>query len=250
MTIIIKTPNGHHLDNMILDSFLAFESDHSYIRVYTWAQPTLSLGKSNHTQHLNIPHIQSQNIQLVRRETGGGILPHFHDICFSIIRFSDQKPKAHFENIRQSMIVFLTSLGITQINHSSTKATHTEFCLNTQNQHEINIGHQKCIAIAQKRKKDRYLTHGSIQFTKPSISIPDLFSNIPISMDKTTYLDQHCSFTRKDIIHKLIQFFKDQTPHSTIETDLNYLNHSTYITYKKKVLHLFSIDQPDPTPLV
>ena len=70
---------------MLLDSYLTQKCTDEYFRIYQWIKPTLSLGATNNINEINLKYLQENNINVVYRETGGGIVFHNKDLCFSFI---------------------------------------------------------------------------------------------------------------------------------------------------------------------
>ncbi|MCY2974874.1 MAG: hypothetical protein NTW52_09450 [Planctomycetota bacterium] len=72
--------------NMAMDQAMALyaaEQGCIILRVYQWASPTLSLGYfQSHDDLLTIPGLEE--IDCVRRETGGGAIVHDHEITYSV----------------------------------------------------------------------------------------------------------------------------------------------------------------------
>jgi len=72
--------------NMAMDQAMALHAAEQgciILRVYQWASPTLSLGYfQSHDDRLAIPGLDE--IDCVRRETGGGAIVHDHEITYSV----------------------------------------------------------------------------------------------------------------------------------------------------------------------
>ncbi len=72
--------------NMAMDQAMALhaaEQDCIILRIYQWAYPTLSLGYfQSHEDRLGVPGLEE--IDCVRRETGGGAIVHDQEITYSI----------------------------------------------------------------------------------------------------------------------------------------------------------------------
>ena len=157
------------LDNMLLDSYLTQKCTDEYFRIYQWVKPTLSLGATNNINEINLKYIQENNIDLVRRETGGGIVFHNEDLCFSFITNAKLKPKENYYVVKDILEEVLNDLDliVTKTHNINTKS---QICFHGSNNHEISIDNQKVIGIAQKLVKNRYLIQGSIQLKSTHIN--------------------------------------------------------------------------------
>ena len=156
------------LDNMVLDSYLIQKDTEEYFRLYRWINPTLSLGLTNNKSELNLKYIKEHNIDKIHRETGGGIVFHNEDLCFSFINNIILKPKENYLFIKNILEKSLLELGenITYTHNINMKSS---ICFNGSNSHEISIDNKKKIGIAQKVLKKRYLIQGSIQIKTTSL---------------------------------------------------------------------------------
>jgi len=147
---------------MILDSYLAQQCTDEYFRMYQWINPTVSLGATNNSNEINLSYTNKHNIDIIRRETGGGIVFHNDDLCFSFITNYKLKPKENYYLVKATIEKTLIELGqvITTTNDINTKSA---VCFNGSNKHEISINDNKVVGMAQKLVKNRYLIQGSIQ---------------------------------------------------------------------------------------
>lgn len=156
------------IDNMILDSYLTQKSSDEYIRLYKWTNPTISLGITNNKSELNLDYIKAQQINIVYRETGGGIVFHNSDLCFSVIMDKYLRPKENYSLVKNIIEKLLVESGevVTKTYNMNIKSS---ICFDGSNQHEISVDNKKIIGIAQKIIKNRYLIQGSVQIKTTSL---------------------------------------------------------------------------------
>jgi len=175
----IYSYNLTSFDNMMLDSYLFHKTTDDYLRIYKWKKPTISLGVKNDLSLLNLEYISKLNIDLVYRETGGGVIFHNEDLCFTIITSKNITPKENYNFVKKTFeqILFDLNLNVTTTNNTN---INSDICFLGSNQHEISVDNKKVIGIAQKIKNKRFLIQGSIQLK--TISIENLF-NINIKQD-------------------------------------------------------------------
>jgi len=169
----IYSDNLTSFDNMMLDSYLFHKTTDDYLRVYKWKKPTISLGVKNDLSLLNLEYIKKRNIDLVYRETGGGVIFHNEDLCFTIIASKNIAPKENYNFVKKifEQILFELNLNVTTTNSTN---INSDICFLGSNQHEISVDNKKVIGIAQKIKNKRFLVQGSIQLK--TISIKKLFN--------------------------------------------------------------------------
>lgn len=213
------------IDNMLIDSYLV-SSDKEYFRTYTWINPTISLGVSNSYSELNLDYIQSKKIDVIKRETGGGILYHDHDLCFSIINHSHLKPKENYLNIKTVIEQIFSN-----INLPVTKTTDTNLkssvCFSGSNEHEISISETKVVGIAQKKIGNKYLIQGSIQFATHDITnmITDSNGCIQHGIGKEYNIN-----TIKDVLYYEFARINDLSHLNIIKV----INSLEYLVFKEK----------------
>lgn len=223
------------LDNMILDSYLTQQCKDEYFRIYQWVNPTLSLGVTNNINEINSDYIHDNNIDIVRRETGGGIVFHNEDLCFSLITNAHLRPKENYYLVKNIIEKTLCELGkvITITNNINTKSS---ICFNGSNNHEISIDNKKVIGIAQKLVKNRYLIQGSIQLK--SITIEHLICDSDSDSDRKVVQhglnDIEFNIIKEKIYENYAKIF------TLVEIqDNDILSRREYIEFKQKNKHRF-----------
>ena len=222
---------------MLLDSYLTQQCTDEYFRMYQWVNPTLSLGITNNINEINLNYINDNNIDIVRRETGGGVVFHNEDLCFSLITNAHLRPKENYYLVKNIIEKTLCELGkvITITNDINTKSS---ICFNGSNNHEISIDNKKVIGIAQKLVKNRYLIQGSIQLK--SITIEHLVCDSDSDSDSDRKVVQHglndieFNIIKEKIYENYAKIF------SLIKIrDNDILNQQKYLEFKHKNKHRF-----------
>jgi len=215
---------------MVLDSYLTQNSKDEYFRLYQWSQPTLSLGITNKISELNLDSIRKKNISVIYRETGGGVVFHDGDLCFSFINNMHVKPKENYNFIKKTLEKILFELGnnITKTYDINIKSS---VCFHGSNTHEISIDNQKRVGIAQKVIKKRYLIQGSIQLK--TCSLEDILSNnkkiVQYGLNDIKFESlKEKIYNTFAILHNLVDI---------IDSDI--LRKQDYIEFKQKNKHRF-----------
>jgi len=150
------------LDYMLLDSYLTREFSEDFFRLYFWRNPTISLGFTNNLEDLDEIQFDKSNCDIVMRETGGGIVYHDGDLCFSFIQNSILSPIENYNFLKNHLESFLSNLGF-NITSTLNENYNANICFEGKNKHEISIDGKKVIGMSQRKINNRYLIQGSIQ---------------------------------------------------------------------------------------
>ncbi len=108
--------------NMAMDQAMALHAAEQgciILRVYQWASPTLSLGYfQSHDDRLTIPGLEE--IDCVRRETGGGAIVHDHEITYSVAvpRQFESSMQLKLRNVSDHTYTSLNNVKKSNLGHS------------------------------------------------------------------------------------------------------------------------------------
>ena len=141
------------------------------LRFYTWQRPTLSLGYfQDYGRVVSEPFVVHNNIDVVRRITGGRTVLHQYEVTYAVVApldniFENLSLQETYRLIAEALNLALQQLGASE-SSISLDATRREFhlpqCFVAVSKYEIADGRRKVIGSAQKRSRDRFLQHGSI----------------------------------------------------------------------------------------
>jgi lipoate-protein ligase A len=173
---LIISPPEDAFTNMAVDEAILQMYTHKggipTLRIYGWKPPAISLGFSQTPDDaLSLAHCRRNNIDFVRRITGGEAIYHDQEITYSLVcRKSDLNIS---DSVRKSFRLLTTfvfnayrKLGFTPhfasdlANYRHGDASH--FCFATIEKFDIIINNKKIGGNAQKRTKDIIFQHGSI----------------------------------------------------------------------------------------
>ncbi len=167
---VIKTWNFSGKLNMALDVVLAEQCKEPVLRFYTWARPTLSLGKHQKRIDLDTEFMKQKGIECVVRPTGGRAVLHWDELTYSLILPVDH-PQAKSSVLESYLLISgciarsLRSLGFrAQIEPVRKLKTNSAACFDTASSYEITIEGKKVVGSAQMRNEKSILQHGSIVF--------------------------------------------------------------------------------------
>ncbi len=138
------------------------------LRLYGWKVPTLSLGKFQKLEEINVKVVEEQGFEMVRRPSGGRAVLHMDELTYAVVLpeayLSKSVIKSYME-ISKALVNGLKELGLNvYMARERSKERYTDFaaCFATTSLHEIMIDGKKLVGSAQTRKDGVILQHGSI----------------------------------------------------------------------------------------
>lgn len=150
--IYIRNDDNRPQFNLALEQYI-FESLNQFDEIFLlWInEPSIIVGKHQNTiQEINLDYIKENNINVVRRLSGGGAVYHdYGNLNYTIISKSKDTSVFNFEAFTQPVIQVLAKLGV--------KAEFT-------GRNDIVIGDKKFCGNAQYMKKNKVLHHGAMLF--------------------------------------------------------------------------------------
>lgn len=159
--------------NMAVDDYLfrsLTEKPQTALRFYTWERPTVSLGYSQRLERvLDADFCRRNNIDIVRRITGGKLVLHFQEVTYSLCSsdsglFTDSL-KGSYRLISEALIKGLRKMGIQASLSSPPPQAYVRGnlpCFSYPAENEIDVDGRKIVGSAQKREGKKFLQHGSI----------------------------------------------------------------------------------------
>ena len=171
--------------NMAVDEALLAEASLPILRFYRWRLPSLSFGYFGRYAEVEPqPHCR----EIVRRWTGGGIVPHGEDLTYTIII-----PAAHAWFQRSSLEIYrasheairatLEANGITAELASEAAPKISEACFANAVRADVVLAGTKIAGAAHRRCRAGLLHQGSIQYP----NLPAGFHS-----DLARFLCAHC----------------------------------------------------------
>ncbi len=157
-------------EQMALDEALLEITPRPLLRVYRWAEPTVSFGYS-----LPLTSVRDHfpNLPCVRRWTGGGIVTHFDDWTFALLVPSNEplartRPVDAYRLIHGSVAAALRKIGCPAHLAEPVDCADGLACFTSPALHDvIGVGNHKLCGGAQRRTRKGFLHQGTIQNVKP-----------------------------------------------------------------------------------
>lgn len=169
------------IDSDLLDRAISENSKEPVFRLYGWSPACVSLGRNQKDDFLDYDFLKSENIDVVRRLTGGRALLHDDEITYSFI--CPVSYLAHGENVTQSymeisqiLIDKFSKLGI-NLEFGGENGVHTKFdyCMLISTGADLCYQGKKLIGSAQCRKQGYILQHGSILYDFNMVLLEKIF---------------------------------------------------------------------------
>lgn len=146
-------------ENMARDEAL-LASEVLTLRLYSWAQPTLSLGRFQKDEFPGLP--------TVRRPSGGRALWHGDEITYAVVlpESAHLSLREAFCHVTLGLKAALHALGLTEVETCAAdqipSSRDNPSCLAVQRQGELTARGRKLAGSAQVRSRNVTLQHGSI----------------------------------------------------------------------------------------
>lgn len=187
---LIIDPPSEGLFNMKKDYDLAQKfklNDIPIFRLYSWKPWCLSLGYNQKEDEINKDKLAENNIDIVRRPTGGRAVLHANELTYSVItKVNKHKSKQDlYKEIHQIIAEVLYSLGI-EVDFVKTNPDFKNFyksdersvsCFASSARYELTSENKKIVGSAQRLFGDTLLQHGSILLDYGFENIAELVSD-------------------------------------------------------------------------
>lgn len=145
----------------------ARDTGEAVLSVYSWEQPTLSLGRNQTASGKYDPGAaRDRGIGVVRRPTGGRALLHWREVTYSVTApFAGGSLNDWYRRINRILLDGLSRLGVraSESPGSGPVPLPGELpCFATPAEGELVVDGAKLVGSAQFRERDALLQHGSI----------------------------------------------------------------------------------------
>ncbi|WGS64246.1 lipoate--protein ligase family protein [Marinitoga aeolica] len=202
--------------NMACDLAIAKHVGKGYqpttIRLYGWSLPTLSLGRFQKMEDIDLDFLRNNNIDIVRRPTGGRAVLHHKEITYLFSASTNHPllPKSvigSYKVIAEALIKSLNYLNIQcDVEKNKNKHLNTPACYDAPSIYEITIDKKKFIGSAQYRNEYYILQHGAIPIEFP---LKNYVNSFKLDKDKKEKLFNHLKnkvIDIKSVLNRTISF--------------------------------------------
>lgn len=176
------------VDTVVLEAYRRGESPPT-LRLYDWAQPTLSLGYAQKLVDVNQEACAVRGVALVRRPTGGRAVLHgVGDLTYAVVASEQEGFPGHVSGsyclIAKAIVRALRKLQIDVALAPGTQApTSTSACFSTSTEADLVANGRKLVGSAQVRRDGGFLQHGALMLSQdPGAIGPFLHDSGPTGM--------------------------------------------------------------------
>lgn len=211
-----KINNGQY--NMDFDSYLLEEAIKNQektpiIRFYGWSPACVSLGRNQSVENINTDYCKKNNIDIVKRVTGGRGLLHDDEVTYSFVCSADfldggESVIKSYKEISSAIIEGFKNIDIELElgGKKKVEASH-DYCMLLSTGADLSYNGTKLIGSAQYRKQGYILQHGSVLFSYDKDVIEQIF-NEKTQTDSITCINEiNSNLTREDIIDAMKKGF-------------------------------------------
>ena len=219
MAVLIDYKEFNGTDNMRIDSELLEdavkkEKKEPILRFYGWTPACVSLGRNQTEENINVDFCNKNNIDIVKRVTGGRGLLHDDEVTYSFVcpcSFLDggESIIKSYKEISSALMEGLKTLGIeTELGNKKQKSASFDYCMSLSTGADLCYNGQKLIGSAQYRHQNYILQHGSILFSYDKDIIENIFNEKTIPNTITCINEINKDLKRKDIVEAIKNGFK------------------------------------------
>jgi len=164
----IDTGFNDAFTNMAIDEALLVNSKTPILRVYSWHPKAVSVGyNQNLEKEMDIEYCKKNNIDIVRRLTGGKAVFHDKEITYSFILPENSKLlpfeiNESYKIISNALVIALKKIGVNSEIKKVPERIDTPICFNSSNWYELIVNNKKISGSAQRRMGGKILQHGSL----------------------------------------------------------------------------------------
>ena len=193
-------------DAELLEKSISTKETGAIFRLYGWNPPCISLGRNQGDGFLDKDFLKKNNIDVVRRLTGGRALLHDNEITYSFIcpveyLENGQHIVSSYKEISQILIDKFKKLGI-ELDFGTSKPVKTgfDYCMLISTGADLCYQNKKLNGSAQCRKNGYILQHGSILYDYDRELLEKIFGEKVDSDEITTIKEINPEISKEDII--------------------------------------------------
>jgi lipoyl(octanoyl) transferase len=146
----------------------------AYFRLYRWKPYCISLGAGQDMNSINLKRAEEDNIDIVKRPTGGRAVLHAEELTYSVIIPIEPLTSArqtYFEinaALSEGLKKYHPSLSLLEMEQQQTdfsnfyKTPAGSICFAAPSRHELKYSGRKIVGSAQRKMDNVLLQHGSV----------------------------------------------------------------------------------------
>jgi lipoate-protein ligase A len=163
-------------EQMARDERLLDEAADLTVRRYLWSPPAVSLGKFQELASDARAVLAAAGIDVVRRPSGGRLVLHGEGFewSFAVVvpaRLLPYGTHAAYRAVHDAMAAALAQSGVAPDAGRDEPYTRSALCFASALRHDLLVAGGKAVAVAQVRRGDRHLVHGSVLQRRPPAAL-------------------------------------------------------------------------------
>ena len=197
------------IDSDLLEYAIKNKLKEPIFRLYGWSPACVSLGRNQKSDFLDLDFLKQNNIDYVRRLTGGRALLHDNEITYSYIcpaSFLENGENVvnSYKEISKILIAAFKKLDI-ELDFGGIKKVngHKDYCMLVSTGADLCYQNRKLIGSAQFRKEGYILQHGSILYDYDKELLEKIFKEEVDTSSIISIKEINSNITQKDVIDLL-----------------------------------------------
>lgn len=197
------------IDSDLLEYAIKNKLKEPIFRLYGWSPACVSLGRNQKSDFLDLDFLKQNNIDYVRRLTGGRALLHDDEITYSYIcpaSFLENGENVvnSYKEISKILIDAFKKLDI-ELDFGGIKKArgHLDYCMLISTGADLCYQNRKLIGSAQFRKEGYILQHGSILYDYDKELLEKIFKEEVDTSSIISIKEINPKITKNDIIEIL-----------------------------------------------
>ena len=195
-------------DSELLDNAIKNSLREPIFRLYGWLPACVSLGRNQKSDFLDGNFLKENNIQVVRRLTGGRALLHDNEITYSFVcpasnLKNGENVVGSYKEISQIFIDKFRELGIVLGFGGKPARGHFDYCMLVSTGADLCFNGKKLIGSAQFRKEGYILQHGSILYDYDKELLEKIFKETVDVSSITCIKEINPEITKNNILEVL-----------------------------------------------
>lgn len=197
------------IDSDLLEYAIKNQLKEPIFRLYGWSPACVSLGRNQKSDFLDLAFLKQNNIDYVRRLTGGRALLHDNEITYSYIcpaSFLENGENVvnSYKEISKILIDAFKKLDI-ELDFGGIKKVngHKDYCMLVSTGADLCYQNRKLIGSAQFRKEGYILQHGSILYDYDKELLEKIFKEEVDTSSIISIKEINSNITKKDILKML-----------------------------------------------
>ncbi|MBI5662449.1 MAG: hypothetical protein HZC46_09915 [Ignavibacterium album] len=188
------------------------------LRLYRWKPYCISIGANQSFDEVDKEKADRNNIDLVKRPTGGRAILHSEELTYSVVFPVElnYSAKAIYNEInlalREGLVFYDSLLSKLELEHNQVdfkdfyKEDKSSICFAVSAKSEINFNNKKLVGSAQRKIGKVVLQHGSILCGRYHLNIVDYLNVDESSKDEIRKEISETTIDLKSILHDEINY--------------------------------------------